>query len=230
VTDERITIVTFLWRGWRPIYDHRHVNRLHRQLQKHMTGSWSLVCLTDMPEGIECETRPLPEFKQAEGMGETQANCFIRLALFHPEIGRAIGNLLMVIDLDSTVYSDLRPLITKSGFKAAENKKPRNGLKFCGTLWQLRPGYRPEVYFDYHPVHTPDIIRMTGMQGSDQSWFTLMMPTAPVWNEANGVYWAKRMPIRSQLPSNVRIVYFAGGMKPWDPECKMNAPCLYDPL
>lgn len=237
MTNEKITIVTWLWReGFRPgAYDHRHVNRLHEQLKKHMTGEWRLVCVTDDPAGIECETYPLwafPEPDPAE-WGADMPNCFRRIELFNPDTWSLVAGgstVILSLDLDVTVYADLRPLITKSGFKVALNKRPKNGLKFCGTVWQLRRGHRPDVRAEYHPTYTPRTIRLCGLKGSDQSWFMLKLFHEPTWDERNGVYWVKRLPRTNAVPTNARLIYFAGGMKPWDRDCQLIAPKLYTPL
>lgn len=232
MTSEKISFVCWLWKdGFRPgVYDSRHVNRLYSQLKQHMTGAWSLTCITDDPTGIECETFPLWEIPEPNNLEPKAPNCFRRLKLWDPDTGRQFGPLVVSLDLDMTIYSDLRPLYTKSNFKAVENLKKKSGQRFCGTMFQMRPGSNPRLWDDYHPEHTPALIERCGLHGSDQSWFTIMLPTAPIWNHAEGVYWVKRLPVANRVPPNARLIYFAGEMKPWDRNCQLIAPKLYTPL
>jgi hypothetical protein len=237
VISEPVTLISWLWQGWRAgEYDYRHVNRLHRQLKQHMTGPWKMVCITDQPKGIECETYPLWDMPtpyipnsacEKLGLDPAAPNCFCRLKLFEKRTAQKFGNLLMSIDLDTTVYADLRPLLTADSFKIAINEN-RRATKFCGTLWQMRPGAAPQLWKDYHPGSTPQAIRSAGMRGSDQSWFSLKVPDAPYWTRRDGVYWVKRLPLFRKRPENARVVYFAGNIKPWSEKCLTMA--LYTPL
>lgn len=235
---ETVTFITWLWSGWRPgAYDYRHVNRLYRQLKQHMTGAWRLVCITDDETGIECDTFPLWTMPRARIPGRLGLStdgvipdCFIRLKLFNPAVAEHFGDLLVSIDLDTTVYSDLRPLLTNDDFKIAFNEGRSGAPKYCGTLWQLRTGAHPELWTDYDPATSPKAIAEAGLRGSDQSWFTLKVPNAPMWNREDGVYWVKRFKPRATVPPNARIVYFAGDVKPWGRECEMLWSNFYTPL
>jgi hypothetical protein len=239
VITEPVTFVCWLWQGWRAgQYDYRHVNRLYRQLQQHMTGAWRLVCITDQPAGIECETFPLWSMPRAQipnrrtggfAFNDQTPDCFVRLKLFDPNVGRWFGNLLVSIDLDTTVYSDLRPLLTADPFKIAINEVPRAN-RYCGTLWQLRPGAHPEVWSDYDSVETPRAIAAAKLRGSDQSWLTLKLPGAPTWTRRDGVYWLKGFDRNAAVPTDARLVYFAGDVNPWSRDCALMWPKFYTPL
>lgn len=230
----RTLIVTWLWHnGWRPIYDYRHVNRLYRQLQKRMTGNWSFLCITDRADGIECATLPLwtmPEPLLPEGLKGPKPNCYARLRLFDPEFTKQFKvDRIVSIDLDTTVYRDLTPILTEDSFKIARNERPETS-KFCGTLWQVKPGAHADVWFDYDPVLTPHITYTDlGMYGSDQAWFSYKLPKAPTWGPHDGVFWNKRLR-PSKLQDGARLVYFAGSIKPWDQNCQLMQPALYTPL
>jgi hypothetical protein len=208
------------------------VNRLYRQLQKHMTGKWKLVCVTDDPTGIECETFPLwsmPEPLLPE-LERPTPNCYARLKLFDPGTACLFGaDLLVSIDLDTTVYRDLSPLFTDEPFKIMRNERA-NTAKYCGTLWQLKPGAHPEVWRDYDPVLTPHITYTDlGLYGSDQAWLSHKIPDAPTWGPRDGVLWNKRCRTH-KLQDGVRLIYFAGDTKPWDEKCRLLYPALYTPL
>jgi hypothetical protein len=224
---EHITFVTWLWKGWRNIYTAEHVNRLHRMLIKHMTGDWTLVCVTDQPEGIECETFPLWEIPEPAGLKASAPNCFRRLKLFDEEMAYWFGPMVVSIDLDCNIYADLRPLFTTDTFKAAAGQHSY----INGSLWQVVPGAHPEVWRDYHPVETPKLIAETRhgfrkISGSDQAWMSIKLPRAPRWTERDGVYQRMHMPLRYVEPGT-KVIFFAGMIKPWDDKCKYEWPKLY---
>lgn len=237
--EEPVTFVCWLWEGWRPgQYDYRHVNRLYAQLKQHMTGKWRLVCVTNMTEGIECQTAPLWEMPtpyvanskaEKHALAATAPNCFCRLRLFDPATAKEFGSLLVSIDLDVTVYADLRPLLTMDKFKVAINEMQKRA-RYCGTFWQLRAGAYPEIWSEYEPGRSPRAIRDAGLTGSDQAWFSLKIPDAPTWGTADGVYWVKRFGRLTNVPRNARLVYFAGDTNPWSEKCREKWPNFYTPL
>jgi hypothetical protein len=223
-----VTIVTWLWKGWRPIYTAEHVNRLHRMLKRYMTGEWHLVCITDMPEGIECETFPLWEIPEPVGLKKgTSPNCFRRLKMFDEEMAYWFGPKVLSIDLDCNIYRDLRPLLTHDGFKCASGRHSY----FNGSLWQVTPGAYPEVWRDYDPVETPRIIANTMhgnrvISGSDQAWLSIKLKHCPRWTEVDGVFQRMHMPL-GRLEKSTRVLFFAGVVKPWEDRCKEQWPNFY---
>lgn len=247
-----VTFVCWLWKGWRPIYDARHVNRLHSLLAKHMTGDWRLICVTDDTTGIDCETFPLwtmpratipgrldvrTEGQMVPGTLDTYTDnvvpdCFTRLRMFDPGVGRHFGERFVSIDLDCVILKDLAPLFANSEDFVA-SKGYRSYL--CGSMWQLRPGTNQHVWTSYDPVASPKQIAGTmhngrHLSGSDQAWMSIQMPTAPLWTETDGVYQLMELRPQRTVPKNARIVFFAGAIKPWDGECAMINRALYTPL
>lgn len=228
-----ITIVTWLWKGWRAVYTAEHVNRLHRMLKRHMTGEWTLVCVTDMPEGIECETFPLWEIAEPVGLDRKAPNCFRRLKMFDPEMAYFFGPRVLSIDLDCNIYRDLRPLLTWDGFKIATGRHSRHN----GSLWQLAIGTHPEIWTDYDPIETPKLIASTMygnrvISGSDQAWLSIKLPAAPRWTEADGVWQRMHLGIIGRSvdirpPKGTRVLFFAGSIKPWDEKCEIEWPHMY---
>lgn len=247
-----VTFVCWLWKGWRPVYDARHVNRLHAMLAKHMTGPWKLICITDDDRGIDCETFPLwtiPRAKIPARLDVSNANkmvpgrldvhidpvipdCFIRLRAFEPNVGRLLGERFVSIDLDCTILGDLAPLFDND-YDFIASKGYRSHL--CGSMWQLRPGTNAAVWTDYDPVESPKVIAETThrgrpISGSDQAWMSICMPFAPLWTEADGVYQFMELYPQRVVPKNARIVFFAGSIKPWDWDCHMICRSLYTPI
>lgn len=205
------TMVTFLWRGWRPVYDHRHVNALNRMLQATSPGL-RLVCVTDMPQGIECETKPL--WPEPVAMRTGERNSFVRLRLFDPAIGRTFGDRVCNIDLDCVILDDLRPLFADTGdFRAVRGvRAPING-----SMWCLKPGAHANVWSGFHPVNSLREISMAihrgkRITGSDQAWLSLRIPNPATWGPEHGVQQYSHY----QRDLKTRILFFAGAIKPWD--------------
>lgn len=214
-----LTIVCWLWKGWNPIYGADDVHRLQRKLQKHMSVPFRFVCITDTPEGLECETFPLwsfPDIDQEkrrevlrefrvrksesrrikiDKMSETPLpDCFKRLRLFDPEINRHFGDYVVSIDLDCEVFGDLWPL-----FEGGETFRIARGggrAKYCGSMWMLKTGEHEDVWQDFEPDKIADILQKTEhdntpIVGSDQAWLSLKFDDAPVWADEEGVYFLR---------------------------------------
>lgn len=232
-----VNFVCWLWAGWRPVYSAAHVNRLHAMLAKHMTGPWSLTCITDDERGIDCETFPLWTVPRAKIPGRTDVgakvvpDCFTRLRIFDPALGKYFGDRFVSIDLDCVILKDLAPLFDDLDFIAAKGYRSH----LCGSMWQLRVGQHIPVWDSYDPVESPKQIAAAThgkhkLSGSDQAWMSLQMPNAPLWTEADGVYQFMEMRPQRIVPENARIVFFAGSIKPWDADCKMICPKLHTPV
>lgn len=231
-----LTIVTWLWRGWRPVYNAGHVNKLGRMLAKHMSIPYRFVCVTDDPAGIEYETFPLwksvPVNVTKSWIIDTRdpiPNCFTRLRLFDYEVSKWLGaSKILSIDLDCMIFDDLAPLLTDDTFKAAKGMHSN----YCGTLWQLTPGAHQDVWSSFDPEESPKQIANTQygnrvISGSDQAWMSIKISGAPTWDKDQGVYWYREIMNQRKIPKNARVVYFAGGIKPWDKDCKLISPVFY---
>lgn len=236
---DKPTFVSWLWHGWRPVYDYRHVNRLKRMLEAKMSIPFRMVCLTDDSRGIECETRPLWAVPRVN-LPDRKPNCFVRLPLFAPRVAEEFGDLIVSIDLDCAILQDLAPLLTEEKFKAARGYRSH----LCGSMWQLRAGHpHADVLWDFDPVESVRLIASKThvhpirgsthkLSGSDQAWMSIKIPNAPLWTEDDGVYQYLEMKPQQKRnpPKNARVVFFAGSAKPWDRMVQMERSPLYDPL
>lgn len=261
-----ITVVTFLWKGWRPVYESKHVNAWARMVKAHLKQPHRCVCITDLPHGIECETFPLwtfpqvwqrPEIVQPEQTREVSTvhgrrmirpvrpitmrsterppapqqriipNSFLRLRLFDPMVARWLGtDRIFCLDLDSVVMDDLDPLLDTSATFAAVRGV---SATLNGSGWLLQVGAHRRVWDDFDPISSPQILERErvrgGPVGSDQAWLSRMLGDAPTWGPEHGVYQFTHLPAQRE---NQRVVFFAGGTKPWDQRCQQVAPDLYD--
>lgn len=257
------TVVTWLWDGWNPIYGPEDVHRLKRKLEQHMSVPFRFVCVADEKfiEDLECETFPMWEYysfeedterrerilddhvaqlaargirKPREELTPTLPNCYHRLRLFDPEVGKQFGDYVLSLDLDVEIFDDLAPMLSLD-----DDFKIMQGLSrapYCGTMWWLKTGCFPEVWSDLDPAQLVNA-EFDGrpLVGSDQAWLSVKLPDMPTWanDGSDGGYYIRRLVAasswaRSKKPDNCRIVFAAGRIKTRSPECRMMIPWLYE--
>lgn len=214
-----LTVVCWLWRGWRPLYSFHNVNIAQRMIAANLKIPHRFVCVTDMPEGIECETIPLFDTPHVH-THPRQPNCYKRLNVFRPDAAEVFGSdLILSIDLDFVAFDDLTPLITDDDFRIVTGmQSPYNG-----SMYMVRAGSRPKVWTDFDPVHSPVTLstlrRKDGRPyiGSDQAWISYKLPGARTWGPEDGVYQFFRVKqTRGTMQVPPRIMFFPGLTKPWD--------------
>lgn len=210
-----LTVVCWLWQGWRPVYTPEHVINLRNMLARHLRMPHRFVCVTDQPAipGVEC----VPLWGCPIGLADMPSvpNCYRRLKLFADE---SFGPAVLSIDLDCVILNDITPLVERAlphDFMIMKGyANPYNG-----SLWFVRPGANSHVWTDLGPA-TIAAAREQRMAdgrrfyGSDQSVMAYMLPDAPMWTQADGLYQNVRQ--RKLNVVDPRIVFFAGRRKPWD--------------
>jgi len=82
-----LTVITWLWgsTGWRQGYNATHVNTLEKMVAANLSIPHVFKCITDMPEGINCETVPLWPSPPTQ-THPTKPNCYRRLRAFSEEM------------------------------------------------------------------------------------------------------------------------------------------------
>lgn len=230
-----LTFVCWKWacdNGWRKPYLAAHVNALQAMLRKHVTIPHRLVCITDDPEGIECDTYPIWEAPPV-AVGDRRPNCFRRLRLFS-EWALELGDRIVSIDLDCVIRKNIDHLFDGGAdFRICEGR----AAPYNGSMWMVRPGAFPHLWGDFNPETVLSEIAATRREngrayyGSDQAWISHKLPGMPVWTQADGVYQYSLLGARRRTEildhSQASIVFFAGGIKPWDDACRMQAPRLH---
>lgn len=207
-----LTVVCWLWQGWRPIYTAEHVQALQRMVARHLHMPHRFVCITDREvPGVEC----MPNWENPRGVGgnSTLPNCYRRLKLFDMP-----GDWLS-IDLDCVILDNITPLVERAlqhDFMICEGK----AAPYNGSMWFVRGGVNPHVWRDL----TPDLVLEAKAQrfgklkrrpiGSDQVVMSYLLPNAPTWGAADGVY--QYVSTRTCDMIGRKIVFFAGSAKPWD--------------
>jgi hypothetical protein len=217
MTDE-LTVVCSLYKGWRPLYDFRNVNALQSMLSQYLKMPHRLVCMTDTPAGIRCETMPMwktPEVKVRDRF----PNCYKRLNLFRRDAEAVFGKRILSIDLDCLILRELDPLITDDDFRIVDGfSAPYNG-----SMFMLRSGSRPQVWDKFDPATSPKIANSQVMKsgrnylGSDQAWISYIIPGEKVWGRSDGVYLFHDANKNEEILKAARVIFFPGLRKPWDP-------------
>ena len=98
---------------WGTLYSAADVNRLARQVRRHLARPHRFICFTDDAAGLEAgvEAMPLPELGLPAGHSDTR---WRKLALFRRDLGGLSGTALF-LDLDLVVVDDLEPFFALPG-------------------------------------------------------------------------------------------------------------------
>lgn len=220
-----LTVVCWKWNknAWRPIYGAYHVHLLQYLVAKHLKTKHRFVCITDDPSGLNCETLPLPHVNIGEAV-LGKPNCFMRLWLFSREAKELLGDQVLSIDLDTIVVGDITDLVQFNG-----PLKMVKGVSapYNGSMWLLRPGELEHVWLDFNLKAAAEASRVTHYKGSDQAWISYKAPGHPTWDQTDGVY--QYTLTRFHKPGdNMRILFFAGNVKPWTRKFMKRYPGLWN--
>lgn len=223
-----ITFVTWLWKGSNLAgreFLPGHVNVLRRMLARHCEFPHRLVCLADRLKGFdpEVDARPIPPGAAALGHlvtpeGGRFPTCYRRLWVFSPE-AVALGDRLVVLDVDLVVLGSLEPLTRRT--EPFVGWRPLAGWggqkRIGGGLYALTAGSRPDIWTDFNGAPSIAEARLAGFRGSDQAWLSYRLAaTCPVFGPECGLYSIRDMDNgRKPCPPDARLVQFNGPVKPW---------------
>jgi hypothetical protein len=214
---ETIVITVLLWKwkqkNYRSKFTAENVNIMTRMIGRNLDLPHRFLCITDDPEGIECETHPLwdePNIPLREG----RPNCYRRLKVFG-EFGKELGDRLLSIDLDTVITGNITPLIDRPEDFVIWGDTAKNTL-YNGGFWLMKPGTRTQVWDTFTPM-APRITQKLGIVGSDQAWISHVLgPGEAMWGTKDGVY-SYRNHLKHGLlpkPADARIVFFHGAFDP----------------
>lgn len=214
-----ITVVSWLWRQpeGRVRYTADHVNLWASMVRRNLAMPHRLVCVTDMPEGIEQGVEiiaPAGEFEDVEpAWGPRKPNCYRRLVMFRRDAAKTFGRRFVSIDLDCIVGGPLDPLFERrDDFVICKGTHPSR--PYNGSMMLIRAGCRPQVYerFDQAGADASG----TAFHGSDQAWLAHVLgPNEATWDEADGVWHLNRF-LPEAKRAKPRILFFPGKRKPWE--------------
>jgi hypothetical protein len=208
---------------WGTKYGPEYVNRLYGMVERHLTGPFRLICLTDDRQGLrrEVEAFDLPEL----GVPQPQRTMgkWRKVVLWGRELAGLSGTALF-IDLDSVIVGDLDGYFTHG--EPNDVIVARNWAKPMQRLGQTSVFRFP---IGGNP-HLLDNFRADPQGVADRFGFEQHYVTATVtggvkfWPEA----WTRHfrlhcMPtfplnyfVTARLPREARIVTFPGGPNPDD--------------
>ena len=231
-----ITFITWLWKGWRDVYNERHVMALRRMLQK-FGPDHRLLVVSDRELALPDDVIVYSIWKQPIQPGlHVKQNCFARLKLFDPDFGHKLGNRLVSIDLDVLIQDDISPLFeTFPDFRAVAGVSSY----YNGSMWEMRPGTNAHVWSRLLETYPREVIRQIEkarhgfyrpVNGSDQAWLSMHIEDGELWTLQDGVlhYSEEKLPERRHNLRDARMICFAGGTKPWDYECNRVTPNIHE--
>jgi hypothetical protein len=204
-------------------------------LKRHLTLPHEVVCVTDMPEGIDSSVRIVPMWPDLCQFGR----CYRRLKVFDPAMAEVLGPRIVSIDLDTVITGNIDHLFDRpEPFVIWGDPSRMQHTPYCGSLFMLDIGYRPDVFIGFDADRAQNLRKTHGAIGSDQAWMGHLIKGAPTWGKADGIYSFRldvqiRVPIRQRgfvagrqqfaprpafrngdLPENARVVFFHGAEDP----------------
>jgi len=195
-------------------YTADHVNILYRMLLRHYHKPFRLICVTDDPRGIECETLRLwDKYKDLGG-------CFNRLYTFSPDVEMELGQRFVCMDLDCVITADITNLFDRDDDFVMNSYHPLPNRSapdqyYNGGLYLMTAGSRREVWDTFDPVMSIKLIQNNPKLciGSDQAWIRLVLGKGEArFTNKDGVYEARQF--NDKLPPDARLVFFAGARDP----------------
>ena len=201
------------------MYEAKHVNALQRMLAAYCTRPHELICVTDMPNGIDCKVTPL--WDDPTILTETGApNCYRRLKLFSPDYP---WGKLVCIDLDCVMFGNIDSLFTNHEFRIVKGYNAR----YNGSMWMLKVGTRTRAY-DQFTAEGVRLAARKGYLGSDQAWLSYILPDEAVWWPEDGVQLIADLKTKNApLLPTTKILFCPGMTKPWHPAMKLKFPAIH---
>lgn len=233
-----ITIVLWKWRQrpvFRESYRPEYVNEAARMISGGLSIPHRVVCVTDNPAGVHCQTYPIwsTHAGVANISGAHLPSCYRRLRLFEMDtlasLGVERGQRVASVDVDLIVTGLLDPLFQRSEpFVGWMVRGGRRTTVLNGSMFMFTAGEYESVWHTFDPRRSPLRAHNAGFMGSDQGWMSYCLVDRPEvggWNRADGVLSFTRDVVRDRRqPDSGRVVFFAGSRKPWHPELRDSAP------
>lgn len=223
------TFVTFMWHqeGYRSEYKAEHVNILYRMIKRNYHGEFVLVLITDKPKGVDPSIWCVPLWGDFSDIpsphGTSFPSCYRRLKIFSSWAKQALGEDLVLLDLDCVIIKDITPIVNRNVEFMAWGGTNRGGGYNCSLVLH-KAGTRQRIWKTFNPKTSPQRAFKNGFVGTDQGWITLCLGKGiePTFTTEDGVYSYRNdiAPNNGILPENARIVFFHGKVDPWSPEAQ----------
>jgi hypothetical protein len=222
------TYCVFLWNSGFRHYKAEHVNVLAHAIQYFDPDPHRFVCITDEKGAFSPAVEVMPMPRAAKALAHLSAPqgrdfpaSYRRLWLFS-EAAKAIGERIMLLDVDAMVVGDLRPLWNVDanfvGWRPMSiwGKENRIG----GGTWLLKTGKLAWIWerFIKDPQKMIDETKAMGWNGSDQAILSRYLHNKyPVWPQMCGIYGSQDGLYSWDLPpKDARILHSNGEGKAWD--------------
>lgn len=211
---------------WGQKFGPEYVNRLYGMLQRHVTGPFRLVCLTDKAEGLrrEVDAYPLPELgceHPQRSMGKWR-----KLVLWGGDLPKLTGlnGPVLFIDLDSVIVANIDGYFSQGHpddvILARNWAKPLQRLGQT-SVFRFPAGRNPQIleHFRADPQGVADRCRF------EQHYITEAVPGGikfwpEAWTRHFRLHCLPPFPLRyfmpAKLPAGAKIVTFPGGPNPSD--------------
>jgi hypothetical protein len=203
------------------------VYALRDMIRRNFDRPHRFVCVTDRPQELSgVETIPLwDDCSQIPSpIGHSYPSCYRRLKVFAPDAGEIFGERLVSIDLDTVIVGDLVPLFDRpEDFVIWGESDFPHTTPYCGSLWMLKTGTRPQVWTEFDPLTSPRKAWKAGCRGSDQGWLSYILGHKEAkWTRKDGVYSFRKHIAKwgNQLPADAKLVSFHGRRDPWSYDCQ----------
>lgn len=221
------TVVFWLWgdenstRSFEP----EHVNVVARSISRTASEPLRIVCVAERNVGFDSGVEVFPMPLEASRLGAIRSpegqrfpSCYRRLWMFS-EAAKALGDYVLLLDIDLVVLGDLAPLFDTSkefiGWRPYRDwgRQKRVG----GGIYMLKTGSRTEVWTSFTGYRSIQEARAAGFRGSDQAWMSYRLAeTAHLYGRGAGIYSVRDLdPPLTKVPADARIVQFNGNRKPW---------------
>lgn len=223
----QLSIVTWLWQEGFRDYAPAHVNALARMIRARLSLPHRFICVADDPSGFDAGVEYFPTPAAAREVGHLRnpegprfPSCYRRLWMWSAE-ARALGDVLMLLDIDLVATDELAPLFDDPQHDFV-GWRPRMkwGIhaRVGGGIYRLRAGTRTEVWSRFKGAESILEARRAGYRGSDQAWLSYCLgASAPTWNDRAGIYSIRDLRNGAlPLPADARLVQFNGPQKPWN--------------
>ena len=222
-----LTFVSWRWlptKPYRSTFAPETVYALRDMIAKHYHGPHRFVCVTDQTSKLPgIETIPLWSdlSKVPSPIGHSYPSCYRRLKVFAPDAGEMFGPRLVSIDLDTVITGDITPLFDRpEDFVIWGESDFPHTTPYCGSLWMLRTGTRPQVWERFDEATSPKAALKAGCRGSDQAWLSYVLGKGEAtWGRKDGVFSFRKHIAKTGhgLPAEARLVCFHGREDPWGP-------------
>lgn len=229
-------------------YTAEHVNIFASMLKRNLTVPYRLLCITDDPDGIECETYPLwndlsdlpnDSWKDLDVNKDKEfPSCYRRLKIFSKDTTRTLdikeGARVVSMDLDMVITGSLDELFDRPEDFIGWHGGAGDGRKlklsgYNGSLFMFRAGTCEFLWDEFDREKSPSEAKAAGYYGSDQGWLSYKMyGKNPKWTCEDGV--CRFYPMLSkyedgkELLPGTKIAVFCGKWKPWHEEVIRHSP------